>query len=246
MSILYTVEVIGTLPAGISQATRVFGGPAAPPVEPSFASFPEVFLSPTSGLGTSGSFALATPLEASDVVVIVASNSGLASNAATVTVNASAPSLLGSWSLDASSDTHVQAYSSSGHIGATFVEYLTPGTVTYSFSIFVVRGLATTDIAIAASDWSATVTPLGTDEGTAPMAAKAGQGVIALAAALGGTVTFPSNPTPADGWVTDLAVSAAVGRHGAAHLIVTADGDVQVNIQTTLNRVIGVVALLLG
>lgn len=129
------------------------------------------------------------------------------------------------------------------------------------YTILVLRDLNSAAItAFADSTWYAVdgvttgsqeTTPADTDEGPAALSVGVDQIAVFIACAqnvANAAITFPSNPTPAAGWVTDaLQFKTGDGSHLAAHKVISAPSNAQANIRASgTGGVFGTLMLIFG
>lgn len=196
------------------------------------------------GSSTSGSIALTPTILTTDLIfVVVSCNNAIP----TLNVAGSAFTQYGSTQLLGSTTTRMALFTKTGVSGTVSVAYSTSFSTTNKFTVYVVRGLTNRAVtAYAQSDWSASTTAANTDEGPSALPYDTGQVAVFVGVAGAGTLTFPSNTTPASGWTTNYSGGAANGDHNAASHIATASGTVQANIRSTATVSLGGAMVVLG
>jgi hypothetical protein len=201
----------------------------------------EEFQSAAPAASASGSLPLATTLVSSDFVVVVYSR--ITSAAGTLTINGSSPTIYNTW-LNAS--RRVQVATVTGLTGSHTLSYTMSSSTQNVVAVYVVRGLTNSAItATSESTWDGITTASNTPETPAAVSVDNGQIVIAVAAitSASGTITFPTSPSPATGWVSDL---VGASRTQSIHRIFTTAESAQVGVSIIANTTIAVVMLVIG
>lgn len=196
---------------------------------------------PNPSAGTN--FAVTTTLVSSDVVAVVW---GM------VSAEAGAVSGLGgtwteAFNMDQTGSGRVKVVYTTGVTGTGNVT-IPNGNASFTgaAAVYVIRGLNSFAVTEQHSVWDANSTPGNTDEFTPSQSFGEDQVALAAGTVSAGTVTFPSNPTPASGWTTDVAKTTTV-RVWSAHLVGTAlHSTLQVGLRSSSTRAIGVVAVVFG
>lgn len=182
---------------------------------------------------TSSSISFTTTFVTSDLMILVFSRNASAVPSA-LSIDGITPTQYGSTMRPGLDNTRVSIYTATGMTGSASLTFTTGAASFNRFVAFIIRGLTNPAItADALSDWSSTTTAANTDEGPSALSFNTGQIGVFVGIANSGTVTFPSNTTPAAGWVTDHSIGNGNGEHRAAHVIGTTSGTVQANIRST-------------
>ena len=191
-------------------------------------------------VNTTGSVSFPVSMIPSDLALITVRQNG--SNAMTVVVNGVTLTQYMSVQNGLGGVT-VRVYAVTGLTG-THSETVTVPSVagTALIGVNVAHGLLNTAIKTTAqSTWNSGTTAANTDEGPTPISVGNGQAVVAVGIG-SGTVTFPSNPTPASGWTTDRGGTSPL----ASRVFTATEPSMQVNIRAASTVAIAVLEIVLG